>query len=140
VKPDIEVPAEEAFNAAYLKALEELRKGAPNSSEKALYQWYIDGYRTKIDPVIVDVARLLSFAGRYGSYTITFDEGVLYYQRGDRARHRLIPMSDALFIIEEIGNMRVRFILENDRVKGLAALYSDGERVEYERENDLKDE
>ena len=140
VRPDIEVPAEEAFNAAYLKALEGLRTAAQNSGERALYQWYIDGYEATIDPVIVDVARLLSFVGRYGSYTITFDEGVLYYQRGDRARHRLTPMSDALFIIEEIGNMRVRFVLENDRVKGLAALYSDGERVEYERENDLKDE
>jgi hypothetical protein len=136
VKPDIEVPAEDAFNAAYLKALEELRKGAPKSSEKAVYQWYIDGYKARIDPVPVEAAKLMMYAGKYGSYSITFEDGVLYYQRGDRAKYRMIPMSEVLFVIEEVSDRRLKFVVEDAGVTGVTALYSNGERVEYAKESD----
>lgn len=135
VEPDIEVPAEEAFDVAYLKALEELRKGAANSSEKASYQWYIDGYKARIDPVPVDAEKLTLYVGKYGSYSISLEDGVLYYQRGDRAKYRMISMSEKLFVIDEVSDRRLKFLVEDAGTKGLLVLYNSGESVEYTKEN-----
>ena len=136
VDPDIAVPADEALDVAYLKALEELRKAAPNSDAKALYQWYIDGHKAKTAPVVVDSEILARYVGKYGSYNITLDEGALFYQRGDRAKYRMIAMSEVLFVIDEISERRLKFVVDNGSVTGLVALFNDGERVEYPKEDD----
>jgi hypothetical protein len=136
VKPDIEVLAEEAFDVAYLKALEELRRDAAKSSEKASYQWYIDGYKARIDPVSVAVEKLRLYVGKYGSYNISLADGVLYYQRGDRAKYRMIPMSEKLFVIDEVSDRRLKFVVEGTGAKGLLVLSSNGEIVEYTKEKD----
>jgi C-terminal processing protease CtpA/Prc len=136
VEPDIAVPADEALKVAYLKALEVLRKTAPNSDVKALYQWYIDGHKAKTEPAVVDVEKLVRYVGKYGSYNITLDDEVLYYQRGDRAKYRMIPMSEALFLIDEVSDRRLKFVVEDTAVTGVISLHSNGERVEYAKEDE----
>jgi C-terminal processing protease CtpA/Prc len=136
VEPDIAIPADEALDVAYLKALEELRKTAPNSDAKALYQWYIDGHKAKMEPAVVDTETLARYVGKYGAYNITLDDVVLLYQRGDRAKYRMTPMSEVLFVIDEVSDRRLKFVVEDGRVTGLVALYNDGERVEYPKEDD----
>ena len=50
-----------------------------------------------------------------------------------RAIYRMIPMSEALFQIEEQSHVRIRFKKEAGQVTGLTALYSDGNSAEYAR-------
>ncbi len=136
VDPDIAVSADEALDVAYLIALEELRKTAPNSEAKALYQWYIDGHKARIEPALVDIEKLALYVGKYGPYNITQEDGVLYYQRGDRANYRMIPMSEVLFLIAEVSDRRLKFVVGDRGVTGLVALYTNGDRVEYPKEGD----
>jgi hypothetical protein len=136
IAPDIEVAAEEALNVAYLSALEKLRASAQSERKRALYQWYVDGSKARLSPVVLDAAILEAYVGRYGTLSMIFENGTLWYQRGDRARYRMIPMSETLFLVDEQGDLRIRFKRENDRTSGLTALYSDGNSTEYAREGE----
>jgi hypothetical protein len=131
VEPDIEVAADQAFEVAYIRALEELRGSTKFDEKRAVYQWYIDGFRARLMPVMLDAMFLESYGGEYGPFHIILQDDVLMYQRGDRAKHRMIPMSETLFLVDEESDMRIRFRKENGRVTGLIALYSDGHRSEH---------
>lgn len=52
----------------------------------------------------MDVEKLAFYVGKYGPHNITQEDGVLYYQRGDRAQYRMIPMSEVLFLIDEVND------------------------------------
>ena len=134
VEPDHEVDAAEAFNVAYIRALERLRDSVQRDEKRAYYQWYIDGFKARMNPTLLNAEELQVLTGKYGSYNITYEENVLLYQRGDRAKHRLIPMGETLFLLDDYSDMRIRFLKKNDQVSGLIALYSDGTRREYARE------
>ena len=136
IKPDIEVAAVQAFDVAYIEALERLRISSELDERRAFYQWYIDGFKARLNPAIVDVLLLESYAGSYGPFSITLQENMLMYQRGDRAKHRMIPMGETLFLVDEQNDMRVRFVREAGLVSGLVAIYSDGTRREHARESE----
>jgi len=135
VEPDISVAAEDAFDVAYLDGMEKLR-GSALEDKKELLQWYIDGFRARKSPAVVEAEILQSYAGKYGSLNIRFEDDLLTYQRGDRAKYRMIPMSETLFLIDEQSGVRIRFKKENKQITGLVALYSDGNSAEYGREAD----
>lgn len=132
VEPDIPATAGDAFNVAYLDALEKLRSAA-QGSKKALLQWYVDGFKAGQNPVVVKAEILQSYVGVYGALNIRFEDGVLTYQRGDRRTYRMIPMSETLFLVDDQSDIRIRFKREKEQVTGLLALYSDGNSAEYVR-------
>jgi hypothetical protein len=134
VEPDIEVAAEDAFNVAYLNALEKLRGLTQNEEQRAIYQWFADGFRARLSPVEVNVEILESYVGRYGTLNITFEDSILMYQRGDRAKYKMIPMSETLFLVDEQSSIRIKFKKEKDQTIGVIVLYGDGNSVEYKRE------
>jgi hypothetical protein len=134
VEPDIEIPADEAFNVAYSNILKQLRDAALGKEDKAFYQWHLDGFSVRLDPVEVEPDLLQSYAGKYGSLTIIYESGQLFYKRGDRMRYRMIPMSQTLFMIDEQSNVRVRFKEDGDIIGGVTALYSDSNTREYRRD------
>jgi hypothetical protein len=136
VEPDHEVDAAEAFNVAYMSVLERLRDSVQRDEKRAYYQWYIDGFKARMNPTLLNAEELQALAGKYGSYNITYEENVLLYQRGDRAKHRLIPMGETLFLLDDYSDMRMRFLKKNGRGSGLIALYSDGTQREYAREEE----
>jgi len=134
VDPDIEVAAEEAFDVAYLNALEKLRTLAPGERQRASYQWHIDAHKAKLNPITIEADVLRSYHGTYGSVNISFENGLLFYQRGDRMKHRMIPMSETLFLVMDETDVRVKFSREKTQVIGIIALYRDGNIVEYARD------
>lgn len=135
VQPDIEVAAEEALHVAHVQALETLFARAPDEETQRRCQWHIDGIIAKRNPASVDVSRLRSYVGTYGSYSITLENGVLYCMRGNRAKHRMLPMNKDLFLIEDIGDRRFHFMIENDDVRVLAVMHEDGARTVFTRED-----
>ncbi len=134
VEPDIEVPADEAFNVAYSNILKQLRDTLLDKREKAFYQWHLDGFNTRLNPAVVEPDLMQAYAGKYGSLNIIYEEGQLFYRRGERMRYRMIPMSQTLFQVDDQSNIRIRFKKEGDIVSGIVALYSDGNSSEYKRE------
>jgi hypothetical protein len=115
--------------------LEKLRGSAQGEEKRVSYQWYIDGFKARLSPFAVDAAVLESYVGKYGSLSIHLEDAMLFYQRGDRALLRMIPMSETLFLVDEQSDVRIRFKKQKGRISGLTAMYIDGNKTEYVRED-----
>jgi hypothetical protein len=127
VKPDIAVPAAEAFDRAYALAVETLAAKAGTSERKAEYEWILAGVKAKKDPVRVDAKILSGYAGVYGERKVTFENGELLYQRTG-PKYRLLPMTATLFALDGLDNFRIEFVVKDGKVVELAGLYDNGER------------
>ena len=126
VSPDIEVPAKDAFNVAYKKALELLMENNKDEDLKAYYEWPLAELKIKNNPVILDSKTLKSFAGSYGPRMVTLEDGKLFYQRGSGTKYELYPYSDHEFMLKGLSSFRIRFLSEGDKVSALQGLYDNG--------------
>jgi len=126
VKPHIEVPQEDALTTAHLKALEKLASSTKDKDDKSRYEWHAESLKAELNPVKVKPETLRSYAGKYGPRTITFENGELYYQRTGRPKYRMIPLSNDLFMLKEIGYFRIKIIKEDGVVKGVMGMYDNG--------------
>jgi hypothetical protein len=135
VAPDIEVPAGEAFDAAYLQALRTLRNEEGNDNAIPFLDWAIAGLEAKLDPVDMDEAVLTRYVGDYGPRHLRIEDGHLVYQRDEREPYVAIPMTETLFRFEELAYFRLEVVLDDDGnpVK-LIGRYDDGHTDENPRD------
>jgi hypothetical protein len=134
VEPDIEVEAAQALNAAHLDALKTLAEKVTDENEKRYYQWTIDGVKGRNNPAPVAEDIMQSYAGEYDGRTIYYENGDLYYRRGDRAKLRMTPVSEDFFLVDVYDYLRVKFIKEKGSVVGIEQIYNDGSSRKYLRE------
>ena len=127
VKPHIETTAAEALDVAHQDALNTLIEANPGE-EGRLYRWYLRGMETRRNPVQVDAERLSSYAGRYGSRVLTFEEGELFYQRDGRGKYKLLAMSPTEFMIEEVPQLRLAVLSKRGEAVALEAIYDNGRK------------
>ncbi len=134
VTPDIAVPAAEAYDRAYTLAVEKLRTKASDPGLKARYEWILDGLKAKTSPAKVDEKTLQTYAGTYGERKVTFENGVLYYQRTG-PKYRLAPMTQYLFELEGLDNFRVEFVVKEGKPVELVGHYDNGTHEPSPRTN-----
>ena len=110
VIPHVKVPADSAFNTAYLMALDTLITKASDAldrqslkSTRLLKIAEFGNYR-------VPEEKLKDYAGSYGTKIIIYQQGQLYLARNGRPGYKLFPVSDASFIADITG-VRIDFIL-----------------------------
>ena len=127
VTPDIAVPAAQAFDKAYALAVETLAAKATDPQVKAQYKWILTGEKAKQNPPNLDVKILKTYAGVYGERRVTFENGVLYYQRTG-PKYRLVPLTATLFALDGLDGFRIDFVVKDGRAVELVGLYDDGER------------
>ena len=126
VKPHVEVPADRAFDRAYLMALEKRLESTEDENRRFPITWALDGLRAKLEPVELDETVLSKYAGVYGERRISLEEGMLYYQRTG-PRYRLTPLKEKLFALEGLDRFRAEFVLdENGRAVELIGHYDNG--------------
>lgn len=114
VEPDIKVPADQALDVAHMEALKkELETDIPEFIKHRI-QWVIDGYDIKLNPIDIDTETLKKYAGTYGPRTITFEDGSLYYQRIDRPKFKMIPMTETMFWFEDLDYFRLSVELDDN--------------------------
>lgn len=116
VAPDIAVPQNKALTTAHMEALKKLRERSTDEEAKAGLAWAVDGMKAKLEPVTVDIALLKKYAGKYGPRTITFDNGVLFYQREGRPKYKMSPMSNDTFYLDELNTFRLKFVTNSSGV------------------------
>jgi hypothetical protein len=109
VKPDVEVPADQALDTAHLMALEKRLGAVEEEDRRFAITWAIDGLRAKLEPVELDEAVLSGYAGTYGERRVWLEDGALYYRRSG-PRYRLVPLSDRLFALEGLDRFRIEFV------------------------------
>jgi retinol-binding protein 3 len=127
VKPDIAVPAAEAFDRAYALAVEKLAAKAATPERKAEYEWILAGLKAKQSPVRVDPQVLKACVGEYGERKVTLENGQLFYQRTG-PKYKLLPLTATLFALDGLDNFRIEFTVKDGKAVGLVGLYDNGER------------
>ena len=134
VTPDIEVPADQALDAAYLDALTKLRARDMSDEEAFTLDWAIVGLEARLNPVEVDVATLESYAGDYGPRHLRVEEGKLIYQRDERDPFEATPMTETLFTFEGLAYFRLEVVVGDDGVPvKLVGHYDNGRTDENPR-------
>lgn len=128
VTPHIQVPKEQAFDKAYIKALEDLQVSHNDESSQALYQWIKEGLNARSRMVELTDGEMQLYVGHYGPRRVTIENGGLYYQRGEGSKYQLVPMGSHQFLINEIPYFRIQFELENDQVTALMGKYDNGRK------------
>ncbi|MEM1337570.1 MAG: S41 family peptidase [Bacteroidota bacterium] len=126
VQPHIMAPAANALDVAYMKALELLVKNSEEERLKAFYQWPLAKLSLKTNPVTLDAKSLKAFAGVYGPRIVTFENGKLFYQRGNGTKYELYPYSANAFMLKGLDSFRIRFLAEADTIIALQGVYDNG--------------
>ncbi|KFE62390.1 S41 family peptidase [Hyalangium minutum] len=129
IAPDIQVPADKALVTAHQDALKKLQNQAKDEARKQQLSWSLQKVEAQANPVTLTAEVLKSFAGSYGSRTLKYENGSLWYERQQTGlKVRAVPMTaDTLMLDDGMDILRLR--IEKDasgKVTGLTALYDDG--------------
>jgi hypothetical protein len=134
VAPDVAVPAAEALVTAHGRALGAIADGAtdPEVQQAARFARVVVEGRGRA--VTLSPAQTNAFVGTYGPRKITLENGALWYQRGNGAKHRLQAIGDDRFLVGELDDFLLRFERQGDRVTRIVGLYADGREEGNDRE------
>lgn len=133
VEPHVKVPADSALDVAYLMALDTLLKTA-DPGERQELTGFLAIKRAEARSLKATPAMLERYPGKYGIRTISAAAGQLYFQRENGPKLRLIPVSDAEFIIDQVGGS-VTFTTGTDGgIHGFELIRSAGDTVRCQRQ------
>jgi hypothetical protein len=128
VAPDIQAPADKALEIAHLDALKKLRAKPRDDEQKQQLDWSIQKVEALAKPVTLAAEALKAIAGTYGTSTLSYESGSLWYQREPGGlKLRAVPMTADTLMLDSMDFLRFR--LEKDasgKVTGLTELYEDG--------------
>jgi tetratricopeptide (TPR) repeat protein len=118
--------------ASYERSLE-LDPG--NDNARSRIEWVRVALDSLESPPAVPDASLRLFAGDYGDRHVRYDEGSLYYRRGEGAERRLYPVGADTFGLEGLGMFRLQFVLRRDGAPlKVVGHYHDGRRDDSPRD------
>ncbi len=127
IDPHIAVSKDEALDRTHVEALKKIREGVDEENVKARYTWVIETKETLDNPATVSIDLMKKYAGAYGPRMVTLEDGELYYQREDRPKYKMIPMSDDTFIFADIPYFRLQFVAdETGKITEVIGLYDNG--------------
>ncbi len=127
VYPDIVVPQEQALDVAHLEALKPLYEKETDPMLKNALEWLVVGLEAKLRPVQLSPYELQPFVGTYGPRVITLENDTLYYQRGENAKHRLIPFGKNIFGMDDLDYFRVKFTADaSGQITEIIGCYDNG--------------
>lgn len=107
VVPEVPVPAEEAFDAAYALALRAALERIPEA-ERIDARWALEA--AEADPALAASLDPTAYAGDYEGWIIAGGNGALILRRGRRPEQRLVPLGDDLFFVEGLPDVRYAFL------------------------------
>jgi hypothetical protein len=122
VTPDILIPADQAFDRAYLEAVINLEKKFADKKAKRFLNWLVPSIQARLNPVHLDNDLASKYVGSYlysdgeRQCTISYEDGILIFKSSSGNKYNLIPLTENLFREEEeheeYGEIRIEFILD----------------------------
>jgi C-terminal processing protease CtpA/Prc len=103
VIPQVKVPADSAFNVAYLMALDTLINAVSNDRDRAELKNIRQLKQAEFSNFKVAEELQKKYAGSYGTRTLIYEQGQLYLLRPNRPKVRLLAVSEASFVLDIIG-------------------------------------
>lgn len=132
VQPHIDVPAADALDVAYTKALETIQKNASDEAQKGAIAWALEGL--KAEPQKLSADEMAAFAGEFGPRKIRVADGRLVYQRDEGPIYELVPVGDDRFHLKDLDYFRIQFQRDSaGQVITLVGRYDNGRRDENPR-------
>ena len=133
VEPHVSVPGNQAFDKAYVMALEKILEKTRDDDQRFRITWSIDAARARLEPVVLGAALLEKYVGEYGERKITLENGELFYQRTG-PKYRLLPLKNNLFAVEGLDYFRIEITTDKKgQVTALIGIYDDGRKDPSER-------
>jgi retinol-binding protein 3 len=127
VTPDVQVSADKALDVAYTDALRKVADKAVSPEQKQEISWLLEAREASANPYQVDEATMAQYLGSYGPRNITLENGALYYQRQNRPKFRMVPMSADKFMLDGLDSFRIKFTRDaSGQVVGMAGMYDNG--------------
>lgn len=137
VEPDIKVPKEEALETAQLEAMKNLIPKIKDENRKKALEFSYQIIKTLKDPFKLSDKILKSYAGVYGPRVLSFENGELFYQRIDRLKYKMIPVSETMFCFEDLEFFMLEIAIdEKGTPLKLIGHYDDGQVDESPRTAD----
>ena len=134
IKPDIPVPAGQAFQVAVREATQALLKTEGNNGRRFLLEWILQDCKAQLEPMPVGEKALRAYAGRYGSCRVALERDQLILHFDERNSLRLLPVAADDFKMlsgerHDYASNRVLFTRDKaGRVNGLQIHNHDGAR------------
>ncbi len=128
VIPHIKVSAHEALLTAQLEAFKNLIQNTEDDDQKNFCRWYLEGIKTRINPINSEELNLQQYVGTYGPRNIMLENGVLYYQREGQNKFPLIPMGNNWFMLEGLDYFRIEFEIDSKKAIALVGHYDNGRK------------
>ena len=127
IEPHIKVPADQALTVARMEATKKLMASEQDEMKKRQLEWSLQGLEASKNPVTIDKNSLKAFVGVYGPRVISVENGIMFYQREDRPRYKLIPMGSDMFMLENLDYFRIKFVRDDSgKVIELSGIYDNG--------------
>lgn len=101
VDPDINIPSDQAFDEAYLIALENMMQKTKDKDKKLFLEYALAESNFTKTPIKTDKKILSDYQGNYEGGIVIFDGSDLYYNSIRLNNAKLIPLSDTMFAFEE---------------------------------------
>lgn len=117
VTPDVDVPADEALDAALLLAYDRILETLEDPAQRRGLEWAREAIEARRNPVSLDGA--LAYEGVYGPRRVYFEEGNLFYQRQGGPALRMQPLGNDRFMLEGLDDIRVVFSRDGAAVTGM---------------------
>jgi len=129
VIPSIAVASDRAFEVAYSQALDTLYKSETDEITLFRLEWAKKEIDAELNPISLDEKTIRGYTGKYGPRTVFLEKEVLFYQRENRPRYRLIPLGDDWFRLDDLDLFRIVFSRDSlGNVRELIGVYDDGSR------------
>jgi hypothetical protein len=133
IEPHVKTSKAEAMDVAYKMALDSLMKTEENEDIQNSLKWASQGLEAKLNPVKLDEKTMKSYAGTYGPRTISLEDGKLYYQRVERPKMEMKPITPDTFGFDEIPYFRLKVVMENGKAVAVEGHYDNGNIDRNER-------
>ncbi len=130
IRPDIEMPEENALERAHGEALTPLHHDASGRRKNQL-AYHLHRASARLEPVHLSNGDLKAFVGRYGSVRITLTTDGLIFEDPARAKSHLAPLSERVFQAEGRNAPQLIFMTDENNSRVLELLYPDGNRETF---------
>ncbi len=130
VKPDVDMPEEEALEHAHTLALRHILETSTDPAHRADLEWEISSMEAAANPLTLSEAEMARLTGAYGPRSIRKTAEGLVYQREGGPAFSLIPLSDRTFLLGADGEAKVEFTFADDgEVNGFKLIFKNGREM-----------
>ena len=108
------MPRDEALDVAVVEAMKQILENSGEEWKKATLRFIVERLEALRNPTDVDEVTLKRWIGDYGPRHIIFENGGLWYERDERPKYRMIPISETLFCFEEIEFFKLQIETDDE--------------------------